>query len=988
MSFESITLKTQDKYGLKDAMRVKSCELEEWDSAEKLCYDLCENTPFIGEYVLSDHQFDDIIADGKKLFRQLVSHGIESLSKLEQKQLTCAAVYLTQRMDTRDSSEDDSQVWRYILSSLGYQEMPSSPSWQSCYKKMTELIRSNVPYFAEYGQKYYNTLRIQALAPEDSISELFEIIYSFYKNNLESQYDPSDSVFEILTKNIQKRLGNGDSRDDTRISFSSGFWTLKSSLKYLLSNEPEYMAAVCDAIASKMDALVRGDTPALCENNRWDVLLQKWFSSKSVAEMQSVRIKRVNAKVASKKEQIQPRYRLENDDVFIWLPGIRLPEITQRPVLKLFQNGELIGESKLSIYGDEMCYTTREYSLSLVNEDRLSWKAPLNFQLRIYCGDTMIYDSRAELFRKYFIFNSLGFESGIERCANGKIRLLTNQRSGVEIDDPEDQYSDLSHGDTFQLFDISLITAKRIVVDGVDILSNASNRSAFRCYFTPAPIDGISLSHNGNECLAFGQSPVLHVVLDAKDAAQNYQLQIEKATPRSLYEFYDARTDSIEIPLSGAARFSHSVKIKEFQTGKVMEEYHYMVIPKFSLHFSDPFFLNRAGETGSVKVSISGSTIQQDFSLLENQTELEVSLWDPSLRCKVIIPKINITINGENAFYWPKQVWHNAIPQTSFMQIEVPENVSVDPWLGSSRLQRLKSKRAFDLGNQLATTSTLDASLPLGVLIRCDGKGTQEKLTDIYFQPTFLTSPITREDSILTWEPSGKYIGDDDSEFQIQLENDESQEPWTYRETMKRDVMERNFNCAPGEYDCRVYLNEAGQGSPFQKKREPRLLWNTTYEITAKPEERFLGKRLYLTAARFWSPETTHDEIASIAQNDAIVLDIRYDGMDDCDGEVAQAEHFYTGILAFKTYAGRLIYMNQRPSRDYERINPIRFCVESDHLLVFNADGEKLQLNAKRFSSNRRVRILNRKELSLTPEQSRKWLPIADSFEYREEYDT
>ena len=78
--------------------------------------------------------------------------------------------------------------------------------------------------------------------------------------------------------------------------------------------------------------------------------------------------------------------------------------------------------------------------------------------------------------------------------------------------------------------------------------------------------------------------------------------------------------------------------------------------------------------------------------------------------------------------------------------------------------------------------------------------------------------------------------------------------------------------------------------------------------------------------------------------------------------------------------------MNEGSSPGFENINPIRFCVENDRLVIFNADGERLQLNAKLFSQNNSVRILNRKE-PFTLRESQKWLPIADSFEYREEYD-
>ena len=369
MSFESITLQTQEKYDLAKTMQASPCELESWDSATKLCYVLFANIPFIGEYVPSEEQFNDITAAGKELFQRLVKakYDVNSLNQLEQKELICAAIFLTQKMDALKNS-DDGQLWKYILSGLGYDELQSAPSWQSCYKKMTELLRLSVRYFADYGQKYYNTLRIQSLAPADSISELFEIIYSFYKNNLESQYDSYDTAFEILTQNIQKRLSGSDDKDDAQIKFGSGFWALKSSLKFLLSHEPVYMAAVCDAVAGKMDMLLRGDSPALNTNNRWDILLQEWFNKKTDAEkkqMQNMRRKRIGDRIISRKEQIKPRYQLENEDIFLCLPNIRLSEITQRPILKVFQNGNLLTEHRLSVYGNEMCYTIRECTISL-----------------------------------------------------------------------------------------------------------------------------------------------------------------------------------------------------------------------------------------------------------------------------------------------------------------------------------------------------------------------------------------------------------------------------------------------------------------------------------------------------------------------------------------------------------------------------------------------------------------------------------------------
>ena len=105
-----------------------------------------------------------------------------------------------------------------------------------------------------------------------------------------------------------------------------------------------------------------------------------------------------------------------------------------------------------------------------------------------------IYDSAAELFRDYIIFNSFGLESNIGRCSNGQIYVVTSRNSFVEIDDPADEYCELPTEDSFQLYEISLLTAKRVIINHADILASTSKKHMFRCFFTPMPIDGAQLS--------------------------------------------------------------------------------------------------------------------------------------------------------------------------------------------------------------------------------------------------------------------------------------------------------------------------------------------------------------------------------------------------------------------------------------------------------------------------------------------------------------
>ena len=298
MRFSGVTIDVQQHYFLDKSFLTSSCDYEEWDTPEKLCHLLFESTPLIGEVCLSSEQYHDFSERGHRLFAKLVKeNGV--LSRLEKQILSAAVVFQVQREDADRVDEDDTgdHLWRYILKNLGFDEELFACKESKAYHILRNLLQETLRISTEHGKKYYNTLKMQALAPASSISELFNIIYQFYRKNLECQYDEAENAFQILSQNIQKKIIRADGSD--QINLGSSVWALKSSLKVLFQYYPEYMAAVCDAIAKKIDLYLRGDDPGFCDCNRWDVLLQKWFQSKTKEEwdnMQRVRARRVRQK--------------------------------------------------------------------------------------------------------------------------------------------------------------------------------------------------------------------------------------------------------------------------------------------------------------------------------------------------------------------------------------------------------------------------------------------------------------------------------------------------------------------------------------------------------------------------------------------------------------------------------------------------------------------------------------------------------------------
>lgn len=107
MKFSGVTIEVQRKYSLHKSFLTSSCEYEEWDTPEKLCYLLFESTPLIGEMRLSSEQYGKFSERGQQLFAKLMLGSEQSLSLLEKQMLAAAVVFHVQKADDNTTSDDD-----------------------------------------------------------------------------------------------------------------------------------------------------------------------------------------------------------------------------------------------------------------------------------------------------------------------------------------------------------------------------------------------------------------------------------------------------------------------------------------------------------------------------------------------------------------------------------------------------------------------------------------------------------------------------------------------------------------------------------------------------------------------------------------------------------------------------------------------------------------------------------------------------------------
>lgn len=972
----TLTLRNQGNFDVEEDCRSHALEYEDWEAIEKVSSLLWSNAALMGEFVFSEELRDELLCGASLIFGKILKNIRVQLSPMEEQILALAAIMITQEID----QSDESKLWDFIFKSLGHDKQnEKNPSTQQLYGRCREMFKDTINHhkrlFVEDGHKYYNTLKIHALTPAWSMDHLFNILYSFYAKNLESQYTENDNSFNLFVKNISARWVD-QKESDAQLKLRSD--TLASSFKMLFMNRPNYMAAVCDSLTHKIDELLKGNSVELDLSNRWDLHLRQWFYRKTEHEqmqMVSGRKRASRERVATKKEDIRPQFQLSEEDVYLNIPRIRLPEITTQPIAYLLQNDRVVDQIKMSVFGDDLCLTTRELQFPISYIKKLNFSQSFNFTLKIACGDIEIYNSGVSLFRKYILFNNAGQELNKYKSGIREMHLFTDEQTVVELGDSENSYL---LGNCGQLYYIDIQSADSLTVGGLDILEGSENSDKAFYYMSEPCVPDALIERNGVYCKIFDKPVIANVVLPKAEQSQNYYLHIN-STRHSLFEFPE-HNGVIQVALPKATKYCHSVRLTNFSTGETLFDIAYMLLPDFSYELDRLIYFNKAS-TGTVKVRAGGNLKSVSFELEQNQKEIEIPLW-ADINCRLRLPKIEASLSGRNAFTLAEQCWFESFELGDFIQLTYPSGFTASLVLGSKEIPAVKAGKHYEFGNYIRSGNEWSSpELPLGLIIRHGGQSIcQEFIASIVFQPTFLRAPITVFDRLIEWDASDIFIGAEDAEFKILLDNDEG-EPWNYRATLKKDKLERNFPCRDGEYGYKIFLR--GKESLFTTMPD-KLLWEGKISVGDPLVSRFDDRELRLRGVCYWNGTTEEGTMAPIKDGDGILTDLYYIGtssVDGIDGEYPE----YEAVLYFLTYDGRWIEFNSSEySVDYELINPVRlWVIDEQKLILQTRNGDAMLVNTNRPKTKENVRLVNTCA-GMTKDEQYKYLHVADFFEYED----
>ncbi len=187
--------------------------IKEEDGLTKRVFKKC---PLLGDYVINEKSFDILCSNVKKYIDfRMSSEGIKlnnTLNRNVYEQTVLAVVNFAKEWN----SNEEGKFTRYIAMKFGYKTDFSGRVWEIITEAIEIALNVNNKFFIrrEDGRQFYETVMAHSMGPKGSWFPLIELLFSFYKDNLDWNYVPGDPLFVRFVLALQRHFNNESSDDD------------------------------------------------------------------------------------------------------------------------------------------------------------------------------------------------------------------------------------------------------------------------------------------------------------------------------------------------------------------------------------------------------------------------------------------------------------------------------------------------------------------------------------------------------------------------------------------------------------------------------------------------------------------------------------------------------------------------------------------------------------------------------------------------------
>lgn len=380
---------------------------------------------FVGNFLFSEEEENIILDEASKIFRKVCFERGKTLHYFDYPLIFVALVIATKRREN-DESKLFENIYRYLLGRQSVEDIPTQKAYNEICKVINHFeTQKEIFVLSCFKKKYYATILGHSFCPLISINSFIDLCWLIYNEDLDQNYVDNDPVLDILTSSMQNKFGVKDSDNDEDIQLGSRVYSLRAGIKGLIFSRPDLLKTLLNdvllGINSKFNSIPYN------QNKYLKILISNWWKIKEESLGNVIKSRKPRSQnIALSYSQIKVKYIFSETGINLFIPSIRLGEnFDYSPIITISNNGNLILQEELSMYGSGVIMTTRskEYPLTSLLKDAFN-----ALQVKITHLDKVIYDSKESLHRDFILFSG-SKEVLSDECLPGTYFLYTTDFS-------------------------------------------------------------------------------------------------------------------------------------------------------------------------------------------------------------------------------------------------------------------------------------------------------------------------------------------------------------------------------------------------------------------------------------------------------------------------------------------------------------------------------------------------------------------------------
>lgn len=871
-----------------------------YDEKDSMSSRIFKNYPLVGEYMPSEALVNKWYKNTKEYINQRLNDHSIRYKQWVYEQVTLTVVHYAKTWN----SNEEGKFTRYIVTQLGYKD-EGNRIWGLLCEAIEIAFKRNDRFFIirKGDRQFYETVMVHSFGPGNAWYSLFDLLFAFYKENLEWNYVLGDPFFGKLVQ-VLRRYFNNTTTEADQYYISSQRYSLKIGIRRLVQERPGYCALLFEAIIRRMHRLFQNEVPTAKKYSNF--LVDRWFADKisnaSVITEKNNTASRKPVELALDYGHINIRYCLINSKPTLHIPAIRLLG-DEEGVAKadLFGGEKKIGSYELKIHGNELGETIQQTNIDLptdhIGEELLC-------RVVISRGENVLHDTDKKLWRSLVIFSD-GKEISLNKIRKERYQAFIPNLSRLKCNNidvtpwPNGLCEIAFHKNYFLEYAGNILAIDTAELKGIRIVK-------------PAVFENAHFTIFGEECLLARKGTSLKVYCSTIEEARKYRVVVNEAC-NSLADYYDVMSGNRSvIPLSEENNRT-IISVIDMDAGVVVFRGSYYVIPDFGYTFNRKVYVTKEEyDNLSVTVCCNGQSFEVKAS---DKEEIQVEYAEGTIILD--IPGIRYEFVGITTLFFEKYLRVEDISNNSELKINNRSGLTYSVLFGGVEL---KNPQEVMLSKYIA-----DEQDDINITLRVDGE--DYLVCKVLFRNVFVQTPtVAFKDNCLLWDGGISYVGDVGAELVLVL-SQHDEERYSFGLVLGKQCISvfKKDGFVDGYYDWDIYANGilTVSGNGF---------------IGNESKARFAGKIIHINRVT--------DDVDGVSETtvvkDVYIDQIRY--IDTCYVETEDDIYdVYTGCMYWTNKFGEYRYFSFKynAERSKYKVNPVKIIYISDrYLRIVNEDDE------------------------------------------------